>query len=211
MSAQPKSKNPNHPQRGSSIKVEPIRSIDDISKMKTLLAHSPRDLALFTLGINTALRATELVSLTVGQVRHLLAGDDLIVKQSKNKKYRSVTLNQNAYEAVQLCLSNHPQANDPTNPLFYSKVTGRKLQSNTISKYMKRWCRLVNLEGNYASHTMRKTFGYHVYRNAGRNGMRQPRIAELMTAYGHATERQTLEYLCIQDRDISRLYMENGL
>lgn len=34
------------------------------------------------------------------------------------------------------------------------------------------------------------------------------KIAELMIAYGHATERQTLEYLCIQDRDISRLYLD---
>jgi hypothetical protein len=39
--------------------------------MKRLLANRPRDLALFTLGINTTLRASDLLLITEGQVRHL--------------------------------------------------------------------------------------------------------------------------------------------
>lgn len=207
----PTLKNPNHPKKGSSIKVEPIRSLSDIARLKALLEPCPRDYCLFTLGINTALRANELVKIKLEQVVHLKAGDNLIVKQSKNKKYRTMTINENAYEAIQRCLASHPNRDDMSSPLLYSLTTGKGLRSNTVSKYMKEWCLLIELDGNYSSHTMRKTFGYHAYRRAKKDGTRFPRIAELMIAYGHATERQTLEYLCIQDKDISSLFMESGL
>ena len=55
------------------------------------------------MGINTAYRASELLSIRVGHVAHLLPGDRLEVKQKKTKQYRSVTFNQAAY-AVQIWL-----------------------------------------------------------------------------------------------------------
>ncbi|MCU7846959.1 MAG: tyrosine-type recombinase/integrase [Candidatus Thiodiazotropha sp. (ex Lucinoma kastoroae)] len=200
--------NPNHPKKGSTIKVEPIRDKKSIQKLKDLLADKPRDYCLFTLGINTAYRANELVSIKVGQVAHLKVGDRLDVKQSKNGKYRSVTVNNNAVSAIQACLAIHPSPT-PDAPLFFSYTTGRALQSNTVSKYMKGWCNQIGIFGNFASHTMRKTWGYHIYRNNHliTPSLTQTNIAELMIAYGHATERQTLEYLCIQDHDISSLYL----
>ena len=207
-------RNPNHPKKGSTIKVEPIRNLSDIQKLKNLLADNKRDLCLVTLGLNTAFRARELVSIKVGQVAHLKAGDSLTIKQSKNGKYRTVTINDMAYCAIRDCLENHPYSDNPSAPLFYSKTTGRALKANTISKYMKGWCHMIGLTGNYASHTMRKSWGYHVYRQYNpqeRELGSHRKIAELMIAYGHATERQTLEYLCVMDRDISKLYMTTQL
>jgi len=55
-----------------------------------MLRDHPRDLCLFVLGMNTAFRANELLSLKVGQVRSLLPGDVLSVKQSKKGKFRQV-------------------------------------------------------------------------------------------------------------------------
>ena len=65
------SRNPNHPKRGSSIKGNPITELSAIKRIKRQLANKPRDLCLFTLGINTAYRANELVSIKVGQVDYL--------------------------------------------------------------------------------------------------------------------------------------------
>ncbi len=79
-------RNFNHPIKGSSIKVDPIRSLEAISAIKSVCADSPRDLCLFTFGINTAYRAGEILSLKVGQVEHLEVGDRLEIKQSKNRK-----------------------------------------------------------------------------------------------------------------------------
>ena len=52
-----KGHNPNHPPPGSRIKVEPIRTKKAIEVIKSSLRHNPRDLCLFTLGINTDQRA----------------------------------------------------------------------------------------------------------------------------------------------------------
>ena len=80
--------NPNHPQKGSTIKVEPIKKTKDIDTIKKLLRDKPRDLALFTVGINTNLRASDLLSLKVGQVRGLKANDEIELKERKTGKRR---------------------------------------------------------------------------------------------------------------------------
>ena len=95
-----KGHNPNHPPPGSRIKVEPIRTKKAIKVIKSSLRTKPRDLCLFTLGINTAYRANELLSIRVGQVRHLQVGDTLDLKQPKTCTYRMVTLNRPAVEAI---------------------------------------------------------------------------------------------------------------
>jgi len=46
------SMNKNHPKKGSRITVDPIRNIKDIKKVKRKLRSNPRDLLLFTLGVN---------------------------------------------------------------------------------------------------------------------------------------------------------------
>ena len=45
---------------GATIKVEPIRMVNAINRIKPQLESSPRNLALFVLGINVAFRAGEL-------------------------------------------------------------------------------------------------------------------------------------------------------
>ena len=76
-----KPRNPNHPPPGSTIKVDPIRTVQAISRVKSLLESNPRNYCLFVLGINTAFRASELLSIRVAQVKYLAPGDRLEVKQ----------------------------------------------------------------------------------------------------------------------------------
>lgn len=96
--------NPNHPRLGDTIKVEPMRTVNSINKIKKALAPSPRNLAMFVVGINTAYRASELLSIRLKQVRHLQPGDRLEIKQRKTKKYRAVTLNNGSVAAIQTLL-----------------------------------------------------------------------------------------------------------
>lgn len=192
-------RNPNHPKKGSSIKVEPITNLHAIAQIKALLADNPRDLCLFTLGINTAYRANELVSIRVGQVEHLKPGDRLDIKQSKNGKYRPTVMNDVVYAAIRTWLDAHPEPKSDA-PLFRSFKTREALSANTLTALVKHWCRTVGLNGNYGSHTLRKTWGYHQRKTFGNS------TALLTRAFGHASEWQTLEYLCIQPEEIEELY-----
>ena len=155
-----KIRNPNHPKKGSSTKVEPIRRIKDIQAIKAQLRDYPRDLCLFTFGINTAYRAGEILSLTIGQVAHLSAGDRLEIKQSKSGKYRAITLNSMAVGAIANWLKMHPRCECADAFLFYSQRSKKALTVSTVNNMVKRWCRDIGLNGNYGSHTLRKTWGY---------------------------------------------------
>lgn len=192
-------RNLNHPKKGASIKVEPIRDLSAIQRIKEHLAGSPRDLCLFTVGINTAYRAGGILSLKVGHVEHLQVGDRLEIKQSKSGKYRAITVNGTVIAAIRAWLDVHPDKT-PSAPLFPSQKTMSALTVPSVHKMVKSWCREVGLKGNYGSHTMRKSWGYHQ-----RVQMNQP-IPLLMAAFGHSTQAQTLEYLCVQDDEIQDLY-----
>jgi integrase len=193
------SKNPNHPKKGSAIKVEPIREKKAIDRIKKQLRDAPRDLCLFILGINTAFRANELLAIKVGDVRHLQPGDVLTRKQSKTNKYRGVVLNPTAQAAIQTWLRSTPgQRLTDADYLF----TGKRgvLQVSTVSTMVKTWCQNVGLKGNYGSHTLRKTWGYWQRKERG------TAIPLLMEAFRHATQRQTLEYLGIEANEIAEIY-----
>jgi len=99
--------------------VGPIRDLKAVKRIKKLREDSPRDLCLFTLGINTAYRANELLSLRVGDVDYLQAGDRLEIRQSKTKKIRPVMVNNAAVTALDRWLAIHPDPR-PDRPLFLS-------------------------------------------------------------------------------------------
>ena len=145
-----KCKNPNHPKKGSSIKVEPIKDRNAIERIKALLSSNLRDLLLFIMGINTGFRANELLSLKVGQVRHLKPGDDLELKLSKTKSFRRVTVNEAVIQALKSYLEQSGLQDDDW--LFRSSRGNRPLRVDTVSTYVKKWCRRIGLVGNYASH-----------------------------------------------------------
>jgi integrase len=198
-----KTRNPNHPKKGSSTKVQPIRSIDAIATIKRALQHQPRNLCLFTLGVNTAYRASELLSLTVGQVQYLQVGDVLELKQSKSSSYRATAINTLVHEAIKIWLKSHPKACDANAPLFMSShYSHRAISVSALNQLVKKWCLVAELSENYGSHSLRKTWGYHQRVNNDAS------VALLMRAYGHKTEAQTLDYLGILAEEIYALYLE---
>ncbi|MEM6888141.1 MAG: tyrosine-type recombinase/integrase [Pseudomonadota bacterium] len=193
-------RNANHPKRGDSIKVDPIKKPAEIKRIKKLLEDTPRDYCLFTLGINTAYRAKEILSITVGQVDYLKAGDRLEIKQSKTRKYRSVTLNETVVDAIEMWLKSHPDKRSEA-PLFWSRKSRRALTVSAVNALVKKWCREAGVQGkNFGSHTLRKTWGYH------QRKFNNQALPLLMVAYGHASEAQTLEYLCIDAEEVRDLY-----
>ncbi len=195
-------KNPNHPKKGSTIKVEPIRSKTAIENIKKILAGRPRDLCLFTLGINTAFRANELLSIRLAQVKNLSAGDPLELKESKTQKHRRVMINKTSAAILKMYLSGDDHLNvsslNGNTPIFYSQ-RGNVLIVSSVTRLLKEWCAAVGLKGNYGSHTLRKTWGYWQYK-------RGTPIPLLMVAFGHATQQQTLTYLGIQTKDVQQIY-----
>ncbi|MEE8058294.1 MAG: tyrosine-type recombinase/integrase [Pseudomonadales bacterium] len=200
-----KGRNDNYPKKGASIKVQPIRNHKDIQAIKHALSKYPRNYCLFTMGINTAYRANELLSLTIGQVAHLKENDILDLKQSKNKEYRPTALNGVTVSAIQHWLKYYPRTCHEHAPLFLSQHSRKALTVPALNHRVKKWCQEAGIEGNYGSHSLRKTWGYH------QRTTNKASVALLMKAFAHIAEEQTLEYLCILPEEIQNLYTEMEL
>jgi len=191
-----KGENKNHPKKGTQIKVEPIHDLKNIRAIKKLLDRNPMYSALFTLGINTNLRASDLLRITAGQVRGLKAMDEIELKEQKTGKTRRITLNRACAEAVTRLLASKTFDNDT--PIFQGERGTLTVPS--VNRLVKSWCKAINLKGNYGAHTLRKTFGYQ---QRVRFGVGLP---ELMVCFNHSTQRQTLDYLCIQPEEVRSVY-----
>ncbi|MCU7819848.1 MAG: tyrosine-type recombinase/integrase [gamma proteobacterium symbiont of Lucinoma myriamae] len=180
------------------MKVEPIRNLAVIQRIKRNLSDNLRDICLFTLGINTAFRANDLLSIKIGDVRYLQLGDSIEIKEKKTRKHRIVTLNASCINSLQKYL-NIKMDQDDSEYLF----TGQRgvLNVCTLNRMVKKWCVNAGLKGNYGSHSLRKTWGYHQRVTFNSD------IPCLMLAYNHASQRQTLDYLGIQSEEIKAIYM----
>lgn len=194
-------KNPNHPAKGDSTKVDPIKKIKDVQLIKKQLSAKPRNSAIFILGINTNLRGVDLRKMRVGLLRHLKVGDEFNVKEQKTCKHRQININAEVHRAVHRLLETmqDPQDDDF---LFQSREGKNKpLAGPYLNNLVKKWCSDANLVGNYGAHTLRKTFGYfqRVYFDVD--------IPTLMVLFNHGTQRQTLEYLGIQAEEVKNAYM----
>jgi integrase len=192
-------KNLNHPKKGSHISVEPIRKRKDIKNIKKLLQDSPRNFCIFVLGINTNLRASDLLTIKVNQTKYLEPDEEITLKEKKTGKKRRINLNRACIEAIQKQIMSKNFSDDDF--LFMSNREDRKaLTVSSLSSLVKQWCKDINLKGNYASHSLRKTWGYHqrITFDVG--------IPELMVCFNHTSQKQTLDYLCIQPEEIKSVY-----
>ena len=153
------------------------------------------------MGINTNLRASDVLKITVGQVKNVKVGDHFKVREQKTNKERNITMNKTVYDAVQDLLASIPDAAD-SDFLFRSRKGVDALCVPYLNSLVKGWCKAINLRGNFGSHTLRKTFGY-IHRTVFNTD-----IPTLMTMFNHSTQKQTLVYLGIQPSEIKEAYLK---
>ena len=196
-------KNPNHPKKGTVIKVQPLRHLEDIEKVRALLKSNPRDRTIFNIGVNTNLRAIDLVSLKVGQVKYLKPGETLVLREQKTKKARAISINLTCYKSIRALLkSKEMQGATDNDFLFRSRKGQAQLLPNTLNGLVRKWTKKAELRGKFGSHTLRKTFGY-IHRT-----VLSTDISILIKMFNHSTQGQTLDYLCIQAEEIKNAYMK---
>ncbi len=200
--AMKKGNNFNHPSRGSTIKAEPIKRMEDIRDIENLLADNPRNLALFTLGISTDLRVSEMLKIRVGQILIQDFTDDIKIKVQRGSGFREIMLNKSCSEAIQRLIQtkqkNKKNGPGPTEYLFSGRYGSLTVPS--VNNMIKKWCAAVNLKGSYGGPSLRKTFGYQQIVHSGIS------LLEIMATFNHANPSQTLDYLCIHPEEIQHKY-----
>jgi integrase len=191
--------NANHPKKGDRITVEPIKKIEDIKAISRLTSANPRDHLLFLMGVNNGLRAADLIKLRVKTVRYMKVGDTLTIKESKTKKDNILVVNKTVHKALKAYLDRVQP--DDEDFLFASRKGNGHLQSQAVSKLVKKWTKAINLKGNFGAHTLRKTWGY-IQRTVHGVG-----FEIICKRFNHSSPAITMRYLGIQDKEVHSTLM----
>ncbi|MFZ0533599.1 MAG: tyrosine-type recombinase/integrase [Anaerolineales bacterium] len=126
-----------------------------------------RDLLLFVIGINSALRISDLLEL---QVSHFLDDQGHIqrrfwIKEKKRGKRQEVVINESIREALEEYLAAYSGIKEKLeNFIFFNPKTNdyaRLIKRGQGWKFITSICREVGLRGNFGTHSLRKTWGYH--------------------------------------------------
>ena len=185
--------------------VQPIRDRKKIAAMKKILASNPRNLLLFVLGINSALRVSDLLKLRVWDV--LDEGgktkDFLEVREQKTGKTKQFELSKNARKALRL----HFDAVNPkpSHYLFRSREgRNQPLSRQQAHKILSDAAETVGITERVGTHSLRKTFGYHAYK-AGVS------ISLLQWLLNHSSQSTTLRYLGLTQDDANQVIRDLNL
>ena len=131
-------------------------------------------------------------------VKDLHIGGEISIKEKKTGKLRKVNLNEEVINSIKGLLESKDYSDDD---FLFTNQRGNVFSTPYVSTMVKGWCQKVGLKGNYGSHTLRKTFGY---RQRKEFGVSLPLLVDI---FNHSSQKQTLDYLCIQPSEKKNVYM----
>jgi len=182
--------------------VQPIRDKRVVEAIRDYLRlRSERDYLLFSLGVYSGLRVSDLLNLRVRDVR----GTHVEIVEKKTGKRKRFLI----HPEVKKDLDKYIEGKHDHEFLFPSRqrkksngLPNQPVDRATVYKMLNKAARKFGLK-NIGCHTMRKTWGYHLYMDNPRN------LALLMQMFNHSSETITLMYLGLtqdmMDAAISKL------
>ena len=183
--------------------VKPIKDRSEVRKFSEALYEvSPREFALFVMGITWGLRISDMLALRIGDVvagqgKRVQLVKELYIRERKTGKLSCLcVMTDDIRRALWTYLTTRKL--DLSSPLFLSRERGPGGQPKAISRWQvyrifKRAAHAARLPSEYiGTHTMRKTFGYGLLRNG-------VPIERIMKHLNHSSERETLKYLGIEE------------
>jgi integrase len=180
--------------------VEPIREKKQIEAMKKYLKGSNlRDYTLFVLGINSGLRISDLLKLTIEDVKDK---DRIIIRESKTGKVKDFPLSDNCRKAINQYLA----STGLERGLIFKSRKGENRAIGRAQAYqiLNNAARCVGIKDSIGTHTLRKTFGYWAYQQ----GVDITRIQKLLN---HSSPSVTLAYIGITKEELDQIYLNLNL
>lgn len=167
-------------------KVDPIKKISDIEKIKLHLKESnKRNYLLFVIGINTGIKSNQILKLKL---------KDLIDNKYKIKKYINIEnkqyfINDSINQAINEFLDENEI--DLNSYLFGSQKSDLPINRSHLYRILNDVVKKCNINMHIGNETLRKTFGYHYY-------YKTRDIKYLKEIFNQASQKNLFEYLGIE-------------
>lgn len=192
--------------------VQPIKSLEDIQKCKDYFLNQPstyrnknlnlRDYCIFETGVNTALRASDLLHLKISDVlsvNHTFK-DPVVIIESKTGKTKTFNLCDNVKEAITMYLSTRPDYKLDEYLFISKKSINEPLTPNALWRIIKKMQNDIGIKQNLGSHSLRKTAGFQRLKAHSNDPYV---LATIQKLYNHSSTQTTLRYLGI-DQDVMK-------
>lgn len=185
--------------------TQPIRDRQELQNFSTYYKDEKpnlRNYALVVLGLNTALRISDLLHLRWNDLydfEKLCFRDHLLIKEQKTGKRNRIAINEKAREAMEMYFNERNPAEDE---FIFSKRTNpyKPLSRSQAYRIIKDDANHTTSEEAVSCHSLRKTFGYFAWQEGV-----QPAL--LMDVFNHSSYAITKRYLGIEQDEKDLVYL----
>lgn len=161
--------------------VEPIREKEKVREVTQILLNSnERDMVMFAVGIYTGLRISDILKLR----KKMVTGTHISMKEQKTRKFKKVFI----VPELRRILKRYVESLCDNDFLFASRQ-GKNRPITRVRAYaiLRTAAEKAGLS-SIGTHTLRKTFGYHMYQE-------HKDVAMLQDIFNHSSEYITLKYI----------------
>lgn len=187
--------------------VEPIRDRKKLEAMKRYLKkRSLRDYAMFVFAINSALRISDVLKMRIGDI----VDDSGRIKthyelrERKTRKAKRFAIAPNARKAIKEYLDSLGDWNRDDYLFRSRKGANRPITRHRAYGIIAEAARACGVTERIGSHSCRKTWAYHAYKNG-------VDLAIIQSALNHSSQRETLRYIGIRGDEIDDVYVSLNL
>lgn len=180
--------------------VHPIENINDVRRIRNKLTEwgNIREAEMFWLGCHVGFRVSDFIDLTFEQF--LKAKNSITVREKKTGKHNIIEVTDVTREVVSNLKAWYSREHPTLDPTYLFQATGNRAKNNSqpitsdyFRKKLKEVCEAIGLDDNIGTHTCRKTFGYHTYKQTND-------IHLVQGLLNHKSHHETLAYIGISTK-----------
>jgi integrase len=191
--------------------VEPFRSKKDVEAVRLYLRGKALKHGLwFWIGVNSALRISDLLSLKLGNVRKTdgTIVNKITLKEQKTGKTKEFPISDKIRVEIQTVIQYYGLKDDD-DPLFPSHKSGKNgalkpIDRSYANQLITEAAGMCNIKGNYGSHSMRKSFAYFAWQQG-------TDVLLLMDLLNHSSPKDLRRYIGITQDQLNEVYLSVDL
>lgn len=180
--------------------VQAVKDLDKVKLVGYLLekTYGQQIADIWNVGLNLALRISDLLSIQFSDIQN----DRLILREGKTGKLATIKLNDKVRATIDRIRTEHPD-----HVYLFQSYRNRWSTNRAPKPLSRRYVfQAISMIGeevglDLGTHSMRKTRGYHLYKNTND-------LARVMKMLRHSSEAVTLRYIGIMQEDIDRDFIE---
>ena len=188
---------------------QPIRSLDELTAFRSYYLNKEvnlRNYMLICMGLNTALRISDMLQLKWGNVydfdrKHY--AKHIVVQEGKTGKETRIAINNNLIDAFEMYMGSLKSVSG-NDYIFTGKTKGTHLSRSQAFRIITHVAEALNMENGISCHSLRTTFGYYAWKYGTPPAM-------LMEIYNHSSYEITKRYLGIKQDDRDNVFLKVNL